>query len=230
MGIERFAIGLLYRYLSSQGLLAEEEPAAEQENQIPELGEVPQVLALKHKDGAVITIFGRRESGKSKMSYRLAEILGKPTYAVSPEEKTPEGITELAIEELETKPPPNSVLVLDDLPVYMSGRDYHDPYVQIVERLVPVVRHRRRIILIFSSQSSGQTDKYALDADLLLFKPLSILYQDTERSGVMRIYKRIEPIFKVMSDYQLKRHAYMIAHNWEGLVRINLPGQPQVKV
>ena len=151
---------------------------------VPELVDIPTIQRLKRKQGAVVLILGKRESGKTILSQRLAQILQRPTYAVSPEQKTADWIQELRLDEISQRPPPYSTLLLDDLPTYMSSRDYLNPLVRTIEQLIPVVRHRRKIILIFSSQSSGQADKWCMDADAVFMKPLNWLYAETERGAV----------------------------------------------
>jgi len=43
---------------------------------------------VKRKDGSVSLDIGTRETGKTVLAHRLAEYYGRPTYSVSPEEKT----------------------------------------------------------------------------------------------------------------------------------------------
>jgi len=218
---KRLALGLLYRYLMGND-------KEEAKPQIPELAEVAPIIRLKHKEGAVVDVIGRRESGKTIASRRIAEIIGRPTYAVSPEEKQPSWITELKLEELSDRPPAMSTLILDDLPVYMGSRDYQDSLVQVIERLIPVVRHRRKLILIFSSQSSAQSDKYILDADIVLLKPANLLFSDLERPGVAKLYKQVMPAYNEMNEYQQKRHIFIFSQSWKGLVRVDLPKKEQL--
>jgi len=212
-----FVLGLAYQYLFGKDKGEEEKP------QIPELGDIAPVLKLRHKIGEVVLVLGRIESGKTVAAFRLAEIIGRPTYAVTPEEPPPSWVTELRLEELSERPPPGSTLILDDLPTYMGSRDYQNAYVQQVERLIPVVRKRRKIILIFSSQNSAQGDKYILASQLVLLKPPDLLFSDLERPGVSKLYKQITPIYDRMSEYQQKRHVFVFAQDFRGLVRIDLP-------
>lgn len=213
-----FVLGLAYRYLFGEG--GEE---VEAKPQIPELGEIAPITKLKHKAGAVVIILGRRDSGKTITALRLAEILERPTYAISPEETPPSWVKELKLEQLENEPPPHSTLIMDDVPAYMGSRDYYNVFVQQVERIIPMVRHKRKMILVFSSQSSAQSDKYILDSDLVLLKPVNILFGDLERSSVSRLYRQVMPIYDRMSEYQQKRHIFVFSQDYKGLVRINLP-------
>ena len=198
------------------------EPEREKSS-VPELAEVPVIRNLQHKAGAVILILGRRESGKTVLSHRLAEVIGRPTYAVSPEQTPPKWIKELRLEELAEKPPAYSTLIVDDLPVMMSSRDYNNPLVQVLERIIPVVRHHRKIILIFSSQSSSMSDRYVMDSDIILLKPANLLFSDLERPAVAKLYKGVMPIFEKMSEGQQQKHAFIFSQGYRGLVSINLP-------
>ena len=212
-----FVLGLAYQYLFGKDKGEEEKP------QIPELGEIAPIIKLRHKEGSVIIVLGRRESGKTVVCQRLAEIIGRPTYMVSPEQKPPNWIQELKLEQLAELPPPNSTLILDDLPTYMGSRSYQDALVQQVEHLIPVVRHRRKIILIFSSQTSGQADKWVMDADLIIMKAMGWLYSEVERPAVKKLADSIMPAFRSMSEYQQKRHCFLFSDDYKGLVRIDLP-------
>ena len=200
--------------------LNERESSAED---CPELADAPPIMGLCSKQGAVVLILGRRESGKTILSQRLGEIIGKPVYAVSPEQSPPDWIHELKLAQLDEYPPPHSTLILDDIPAYMSSRDYQDSLVQQVERIIPVVRHKRKLILIFSTQSSGLSDRHIMDADVVILKPANLLFGDLERPAVARLYKRVMPIFDDMSEYQQKRNCYVLSQGWEGLCRVNLP-------
>ena len=192
-------------------------------DQVPELGDVPVIKGLRSKDGAVILVLGRRESGKTILSQRLAEVIGRPVYAVSPEEKPPPWITELKLEQLNEEPPPYSTLVLDDLPVYASQRDYNSAYVQILEKLIPVCRHKRKLILIFSAQSSGLSDRWVMDSDVIFLKPANLLFLETERPSVAKFYRTVMPLFDKMSEAQQKRHCYLLSQACREMVRIDLP-------
>ncbi len=178
------------------------------------------LVKLRQKDGAVILILGKRESGKTILSHRLAEFLDRPSYAITPNQHPPEGIKEIKLEDIESVPP-NSTLILDDLPVYMSSRDYSETLVRNVERLIPVVRHKK-IMLIFISQTSGFADRWVMDADAIFIKQCSLLYADLERPAVKKLMDRALPHFKDRSDEWIKRHCYLITDSWEGLLEVKM--------
>ena len=192
---------------------------------VPELGEVGAVKGLRKKSGSVSIVLGKRGSGKTILSERLAEAIGLPTYMVSPEEAPPSWIEELKIEQLGELPPPSSVLILDDLPQYMGSRDYMNIWVQQIEKLIPTCRHRRQLHLIFVSQTSGQADKWVLDCDLIFFKPMGFLYAEVERPAVKKLADKIMPIFSRMPEEQQKRYAYLLSESYKGLIRVSLPHQ-----
>jgi len=190
---------------------------------VPELAQIPMVTALRRKTGAVILFLGARETGNTTEMLRIAEIIGRPTYGVFPEQKPPSWVTELKFSELAKEPPPFSTLILDDLPVYMNSRSYMDKAVQVVEQMIPVVRHRRKLIMMFRAQTSGQADRHAMDADLVSFKIANPLWIDSSRPGVTRVYKDIDPEFRKMSEHQQLTHCYLIGRAWQGWARIDLP-------
>ena len=214
--LRNLALNVVLEALGAQS----QTPVPQLVSSTPELGELPTIARLRAKDGSVTLILGMRESGKSVMAYRLAHLLGRPTYAVSPEETPPKWASELELEELAQEPPPWSTLVMDDLPAYMSSRDYTDAYVKVVEQLIPVVRHRRKLHLIFSSQSSGLSDKWCMDADVILMKPLSFLYADLERAAVKKLADKLMPLFNEMSEEQQLRHCYVFSRQFIGMCRV----------
>ena len=179
-----------------------------------------ELISLKNKEGAVVVLLGSRGTGKTTLAYRLAEFLDKPTFAVSPEQDTPLWIKRISVEEI-SEIPSNSTLIFDDLPVYMSSRDYWDKGVQTIERLIPMVRHDKRLHLIFCTQSASQADKYILDADAAFIKPGSIFFEDVERPGIKKIYQKISPLFEGKSEDWIRKHAYMISRRWQGLISVS---------
>jgi len=208
--------------LDKLGLFGNDQQEEESYSE-PELEDTLSVRMLKRKEGSVTLIVGCRESGKTVLGYRLAELLGRPIYAVSPEENPPSGIAELKFEELDEQPPPRSTLFLDDLPAYMGSRDYQNRFVQVVERLVPIVRHKRKLHLIFSTQLASLSDKYAMDADCVIFKPPSLLYEDIERASVRRRQDAIAHIWEGKSEDWIHRHCYILSHREKGLVGVQKP-------
>lgn len=179
------------------------------------------LLSLKQKLGAVIVILGTRGTGKTELAYRLAEFLGKPIYAVSPEQKPPIWMQRVTLEDVAKLVKPNSTLILDDLPAYASNRDYNESLIRELERLIPMVRHERKLHLIFSSQSAAQADKYILDCDMAFFKPLGLLMGDVERPFVRRIYQQyVDTWFDGKDDYWIVKHAFMFSRTYKGLIEV----------
>ena len=179
------------------------------------------LLNLKSKDGAVIVILGTRDTGKTELAYRLAEFLGKPTFAISPEQKPhPKFIRLIKFDEIDDVPA-SSTLFMDDLPMYASNRDYHEAFVRSLERIIPMCRHERKLHLIFASQTAAQADRYILDCDCAFLKPLGLLTADIERPQVKKIYdNEVNPYFENKSDDWIHKHAFMLSRNWKGIVGV----------
>lgn len=190
---------------------------------LPEIGSIAPVQRIKRKAGAVILIIGKREAGKTVLAQRLGQVFERPTYSISPEQKPPSWITEMELKDLNKFPPRFSTVILDDIPAYMSSRDYHNPLVKVVEGIIPVVRHKRKIFLIFCTQTSSQADRYILDADLVILKPFTSLYADLERPAVKKLADRVMPIFRQMSEAEQKRCCYIFSDTFTGLARIDKP-------
>lgn len=210
--------------------------ASKQQQQQPEeqiyqtVSDRPTALnELRSKAGSVTVIVGTRDTGKTILSRRFAEFLGRPTFAVSPQQETPRWITRIDFANVFELVPEFSTLILDDLPAYASNRSYNDELVQTLERIVPMVRHERmppefpigRVHLIFCTQSTAQADRYILDCDAALFKPLGLLNE--ERPNVARIYKTlVNPEFENKPTMWVKSHAYLMTPTWRGVIQVGM--------
>ena len=65
------------------------------------------------------------------------------------------------------------------------------------------------------------SDKYALDADVVVFKPPSLLYADIERPHVKKWFDKLAPFWEGKSDGWIHRHAFVMSHNWQGMVLVS---------
>ena len=188
------------------------------------------LLNIKRKAGSVTVVVGTRETGKTELCYRYAEFLDRPTYAVSPQQRPPSWITWMQLEDVLERLPSKCTLILDDIPAYMSNRDYNEAFSRVVEKAVPMVRHEKQppdypigeVHLIFSTQSTAQADRYILDADIAFFKPLGLLMDDIERPSIAKIYRNVvNPEFDGHDDYFIQRHAYMMSRSYKGLIEVS---------
>lgn len=187
------------------------------------------LMNVRKKDGSVTVILGSRETGCTELAYRWAEVLNRRTYAVSPEQRPPSWMEWITLAELDEKVEPWSTVIFDDLPAYASNRDYNNQLVRELERLVPLCRHEKKIHMIFRSQSAAQADKYILDCDLALFKPLGLLMEDVERPNIRRIFKtEVNPYFEGRSEFWMKRHAWMRSRTYVG--GISITKVPRTKI
>ena len=187
------------------------------------------LLGLRNKVGSVTVLLGSRDTGKTELAYRLAEFFDRPTYAVSPQQKPPSWITWVKMNEIEERVLPMSTLIMDDLPAYMSNRDYHEELVKTIERIIPMVRHKRippdfpvgEVHLVFCSQSSAQADRYILDCDAAFLKPLGLLMGDIERPNIAKLYRTlVDPEFAGHDDVWIQKHAYMLSRTFRGIIDV----------
>lgn len=190
----------------------------------PELAEISPVESLLQKQGSVVPILGAPEMGKTVIARRLAEIIDRPTFCVSPEEKPPKWITWITLDDVldAKKVPTMSTVILDDILLYASIRDYTSPAVQKLERTMSVARHKRKIIIIWCAQVSALVDKNLLMGPMVILKPPSLLFEDIERDAVRKLHKRAEEIWAGKSEGWLHRHCYVIGHSFEGVVKVNM--------
>ena len=188
------------------------------------------LISVKNLPGSVTVMLGGRATGKSTLAYRFAQFLDRPTFAVSPQEVPPSWVRRIHLSQIEEMVGPRTTLICDDLPAYLSNRDYNEELSMVVERIIPMVRHERQppefpvgeVHLIFCSQTAAQADRYILDCDLAFLKPLGLLAYDIERPNIKRIYRSwVDPEFEQRDDVWIKRHAYMISRSWRGIVEIN---------
>ncbi len=203
----------------------------------PEISEIPPVKKLQAREGTIVPVLGAPEEGKTVVACRLAELIDRPTYMVSPAVKPKynwiKHITfDAFIRNMDKKSKvndqkiePYSVVILDDALDYASSKDAreNDAKVRELERIIPVARHEHKIILIVCAQVSSLLDKYLLSGAMIVLKRPSILFEDTERIGVKKLYDRAYDSWEGQSDAFCHRHAYIISHNWEGLAAVNLP-------
>ncbi len=172
------------------------------------------------KDGSVTVWIGTRETGKTIGSQRQAEATGRPIYSISPEQRPPNWIIPVKLTDLSTIPSRVTV-IMEDLPSFMSNRDYNNSFIQEIEKIIPLVRHEKKWHLIFNTQSSAQADKYILDCDLAFFKPQGMLMEDVERSGIQKIYRHyVNPFFEHRSEQYIRRHAVMKSRTYVGGIAI----------
>jgi len=188
------------------------------------------LINLRNKEGSVIVVIGSRDTGKTELCYRIMEFLERPAYAISPQQKPPSWIKWVKnFEDVFEIVLPGSTLLCDDLPAYMSNRDYNDGLIRMMERIIPMVRHEPnppdfplgQIHLIFSTQSAAQADRYILDCDAAFFKPLGLLMNDIERPNIAKIYKAlVNPEFDGKGDMFIKTHAYFMSRTFKGLIEV----------
>ncbi len=191
------------------------------------------MLRITAKKAAVILNLGARESGKTELSRVLAKFMGRPTFAISPQQVPPPWITPVTLADIfcgHCKVPPGSTLICDDLPSWASNRDYHDKLVQKFEKSIPMVRHEPhppefplgKVILIINSQSSAQGDKYVSDCDMAFFKPLGMLYEGYERPNIRRIYKDfVNAYFNEKTPDWTLHHAWLRCAEYNGGIYYN---------
>ncbi len=187
------------------------------------------LLELKNKSGSVSLVVGTRDTGKTVLSRRLAEFLGRPTYAISPQQMTPSWIRRINFTDIWEIVPSMSTIIFDDLPAYASNRDYNEEVVQSVEKLIPMVRHEPhppefplgQLHLIFCTQSAVQADRYILDCDAAFLKPLGMFVE--ERQNVARAYRNyVNPEFDNKPSDWVKNHAYLMTPTWRGVIQIGM--------
>jgi intein/homing endonuclease len=160
----------------------------------------------------------------STLALRLGELIGRPVYAVSPEDDPPAGVTAVSLKDI-GRIPQFSTLILDDAQVYAGSQDYWNPWVKKLNAIIPLVRKRRKLVLIIATQVSALVEKHVMQADLSIFKPLTAHYEVLERGPVVKLGRISEPYFAGLSREQQQRVAVVFGRYppWTGMVTINRP-------
>ena len=184
----------------------------------------PMLRKLWNKKDSVIIVIGRRGSGKTSLSLRLAEWFGRPCYAVGIGQEAL-GNRGRALEPGELGMlPPESVLIIDDAGLFFGTRDYASDASQNLHDLLATVRHKQ-LVIIANTVNTAMIDRYLLDSDLLLIKPVSALHREAERRHVQKLLDKATTAINSLPESMKQRfvYAYSDVYDFEGLIEYSLP-------
>lgn len=176
--------------------------------------------------GLFVTL-GRRGSGKTSFDLKLAQeyherqrrpvfVVGMPQRVLTRfdfRETTPDALDAL---------PNGAVLVIDDVALFFSNRDYASA--GLLHKLIIKSRHRR-IVIIVNAHNSALVDKYLFEATALFLKPSSSITQDLQRGGVRDLIKRADAALARVPREVRKGRIYAASDEleFEGLLSFTPP-------
>ena len=176
---------------------------------------------------SVVLILGKRGSGKSALGYRILElfkysatpyVLGVPARAGK---LLPEWI---GVEEDLDAIPVGSIVLIDEAYLAYHSRESLKPESKKVSRIVNLSRQREQT-LIFVSQEARQIDKnIASQANIIVFKELSILQLKFDRPELSDIAAKAKEAFSTITSEKPKwSYVYSPDADFIGLVENSLP-------
>lgn len=176
-------------------------------------------------DGLFLAL-GRRGSGKTALCLKLAQMYhnqDRPVYVIGIPQAALNGFGFRALEpEALSKLPNGCVLVIDDVALFFSNRDYAKA--GTLHEAIIASRHRD-IILIMNAHNSALIDKYLMEATAVFLKPASSMTDDLQRSGLRMLVARSNAAFKGMrpAEYRGKVYAASDDLNFEGMLEFTPP-------
>ena len=180
----------------------------------------------------IISIVGRRGSGKSALGFSLLENIytktGRNAFVMGVDQKLiPRWIGSVErIEDVEN----NSLLLIDEGAISFSSRESMSKKNRELGKLLAVARHKD-LTLIFITQNTGMMDKNVLNlTDTLVFKEGSLLQEKMERSAMKDFYEKSRISLDNIQKNKRKAYAYVFDDDFEGLIKADLPSFWSTKI
>ena len=185
-----------------------------------------------HNESLIVTIAGRRGSGKSALGFKIMENVNakakRPCYAVGVKQSVlPVWIS--SVEDINAVKNGGIVLV-DEGAVSFSSRQSMSKENKELAKLLAIARHKDLTLLLIT-QNTGMIDKNVLNlTDTILLKEGSLLQEKMERSAMKEFYEKANLALQKINISERKSHVYVIDSNFEGLVSASLPSFWSTKV
>ncbi len=177
------------------------------------------------KNSMIITIAGKRGSGKSTLGFKILENIHaqtkRPCFTLGvKQEFLPSWIT--SVESLESASN-NGVILVDEGALSFSSRDSMNKKNKDLGKLLAVARHKD-LTLILITQNTGMIDKNVLNlTDTVIIKEGSLLQEKMERKAMKDLYVTANAKISGIPVKERVKHAYVIDTSFEGLISSELP-------
>jgi hypothetical protein len=176
-------------------------------------------------DSLIISIVGRRGSGKSALGFSLLENISAKTkrraFVMGVDQKLiPKWIDSVEdIEEVDN----GGLLLIDEGAISFSSRESMSKKNRQLGKLLAIARHKD-LTLIFITQNTGMMDKNVLNlTDTLIFKEGSLLQEKMERRAMKDFYEKSSKELNKIPKDKRKAYSYVFDDEFEGLIKTDLP-------
>ncbi|MBI4017171.1 MAG: hypothetical protein HY363_05775 [Candidatus Aenigmarchaeota archaeon] len=182
-------------------------------------------LSRLMNDSLIISICGRRGSGKSTLGFRLMENINaktrRPCFVLGVQQDVlPAWID--SVEDL-NEIRNGGVVLVDEGAVSFSSRNAMSKKNKALGELLAIARHKD-LTLLLVTQNTGMLDKNVLNlCDTILLKEGSLLQSEMERPVMKKLYEKVADHFKKLAPNERKSHAYVFDADFEGLISVQLP-------
>jgi len=178
--------------------------------------------------GKVILILGKRGSGKTAFSCKLAEYVFAahqvPVWMVGvPPEIAPHLPTWISltmdIEQVDL----GAFIIIDESGLQYMAMRYQSDANTVMHKLLMIARHRKQS-LIFACQVAADVDKSIVrQADCIVFKQPNLMQSQNDRPEVRKPATRALKIFEDIPLQERLQTAYIHDSDFEGVLQYELP-------
>jgi len=179
-----------------------------------------------HSSSKIITIAGKRGSGKSTLGFRIMENINakkkRPCFVIGvSQDVLPSWIT--SIEALED-------VKVDEGAISFSARESMKKGNKKLGKLLAIARHKD-LTLILITQNTGMIDKNVLNlTDTVILKQGSLLQEKMERDVMKDLYVEANKALGKVPTRDRPKYAYVVDDEFKGLVQTTVPSFWNTKI
>jgi len=173
----------------------------------------------------IITIAGKRGSGKSTLGFRIMENARakkkRPCYVIGvPQEVLPNWIESIeGLDEVKN----GGVVLVDEGAISFSSRESMKKGNRQLGKLMAVARHKD-LTLILITQNTGMIDKNVLNlTDTVILKQGSLLQERMERDVMKDLYKDANKVLGKIPTKDRPKYSYVVDDEYTGKMGATVP-------